>query len=159
MTCSSSSTDNQCQNGPSMSATTTVHAQRVLVAGHAAGDIAASREMLSFWGGVDPATGTVIDHRHSLCGQSIADRVVVLPKGKGSSTGSYVLLDAWVGRTGPAALLLNKVDEIISLGAVVHEELNGQTIPVFVLDDAAFEQALSARSAELWDDGTVVLHD
>lgn len=142
-----------------MSATTTVHAQRVLVAGDAAGDIAGSREMLSFWGGVDPTTGTVIDHRHSLRGQSIAGRVVVLPKGKGSSTGSYVLLDAWVAGTGPAGLLLNNVDEIMTLGAVVHEELNGQAVPVFVLGDAAFERALMARSAELHADGTVLLHD
>lgn len=138
--------------------TTTVHAQRVLVAGDTAGDIAASTEMLSFWGGVDPATGMVIDRRHPLCGQSIAGRVVVLPKGKGSSTGSYVLLDAWVAGTGPAGILLNKVDEIMALGAVVHEELNAQAVPVFVLDDAAFEWALKARSAELRADGTVVLH-
>lgn len=142
-----------------MSTTTTVYAERVLVAGDASGAIAASTEMLSFWGGVDPATGVVIDHRHSLSGQSIAGRVVVLPKGKGSSTGSYVLLDAWVAGTGPAGLLLNKVDEIISLGAVVHEELNGPAVPVFVLDDAAFGRALAARSAELRADGTVVLHD
>jgi cis-L-3-hydroxyproline dehydratase len=142
-----------------MNTTTTVHAQRVLVAGDAAGDIAASREMLSFWGGVDPTTGTVIDHRHSLRGRSIAGRVVVLPKGKGSSTGSYVLLDAWVAGTGPAGLLLNNVDEILSLGAIVHEELNGHAVPVFVLDDAAFERALVACSAELHADGTVLLHD
>jgi predicted aconitase with swiveling domain len=101
----------------------------------------------------------VIDYRHSLCGESIADRVVVLPKGKGSSTGSYVLLDAWVGGTGPAGIVLNEVDEIIALGAVVHEEFNGRSVPVFVLDDASFEQALGARSAELRRDGTVVLHE
>jgi predicted aconitase with swiveling domain len=138
--------------------TTTVHAERVLVAGEATAEVAASPQMLSFWGGVDPATGTVIDQRHSLCGESIAHRVVVLPKGKGSSTGSYVLLDAWVGGTGPAGILLSKVDEIIALGAVVHEEFNGRSVPVFVLDDASFEQALGARWAELRRDGTVVLH-
>lgn len=136
----------------------TVHAERVLVTGQASADVVASRQMLSFWGGVDPATGTVIDHRHSLCGESIANRVVVLPKGKGSSTGSYVLLDAWVAGTGPAGILLNQVDEIIALGAVVHEEFNGPAVPVFVLDDEAFEQVLAARSVELKPDGTVILH-
>ena len=138
---------------------TTVHAQRILVAGEATAEIAASRQMLSFWGGVDPATGTVIDRRHSLCGESIANRVVVLPKGKGSSTGSYVLLDAWVAGTGPAGIVLNQVDEIIALGAVVHEQFNGRAVPVLVLDDESFEKALEARSAELKLDGTVVLHD
>jgi predicted aconitase with swiveling domain len=139
------------------SAPTSVSARRVLVAGAAVGPVAASREMLSFWGGVDPATGIVIDHRHPLCGESIAQRVVVLPKGKGSSTGSYVLLDAWAGGVGPAAVLLNEVDEIIALGAVVHEELGGASVPVFVLDDVSFEQAVRARSAELLGDGTVIL--
>jgi predicted aconitase with swiveling domain len=136
---------------------TSLSAERVLVAGAAAGQVAASRQELSFWGGVDPVTGTVIDRRHPLCGESIAQRVVVLPKGKGSSTGSYVLVDAWVGGTGPAAILLNQVDEIIALGAVVLEEFYGVSVPVFVLDDVSFEQALRARSAELLRDGTVIL--
>lgn len=114
--------------------------------------------MLSLWGGVDPATGTVIDSRHPLCGQSITDTILVLPKGKGSSTGSYVLLDSLVAGTGPAGIVLNRVDEIISLGAVVHEEFHGTTIPVVVLDAAPFEQALGARRIQLRRDGTVVLH-
>lgn len=130
----------------------------MLVAGAARGPVVATRQMLSFWGGVDPATGVVIDHRHPLRGESVAQRVVVLPKGKGSSTGSYVLVDAWAAGTGPAGILLNHVDEIIALGALVHKELNGTAVPVFVLDDASFEQALVARTAELRRDGTVVLH-
>ena len=128
------------------------------MAGEADADVTASREMLSFWGGVDPATGTVIDSRHPLCGRSITGTVVVLPKGKGSSTGSYVLLDSLVAGTGPAGIILNRVDEILALGAVVHEEFHGTTIPVVVLDDAQFEQALTARRAEVRRDGTVVLH-
>ena len=135
----------------------TTAAARVLVTGDADAAVRASREMLSLWGGVDPATGTVIDHRHPLCGQSITGTVLVLPKGKGSSTGSYVLLDSLVAGTGPAAIVLNRVDEIIALGAVVHEEFYGTTIPVVVLDDEAFEQALTARRIQVHRDGTVVL--
>jgi predicted aconitase with swiveling domain len=130
----------------------------VLVAGAAEGVVRASREMLSLWGGVDPATGTVIDHRHPWCGQSITHTIMVLPKGKGSSTGSYVLLDALVAGTGPAGIILSTVDEIISVGAIVHEEVHGTTIPVVVLGDEAFEQALRARRAEIRPDGTVLLH-
>jgi cis-L-3-hydroxyproline dehydratase len=135
-----------------------VHAQRVLVAGEAEAGVRASREMLSLWGGVDPATGIVIDHRHPLCGQSITGTILVLPQGKGSSTGSYVLLDSLVAGTGPAGIVLNRVDPIISLGAVVHEEFHGTTIPVVVLDDASFEQALTACRAHVRRDGTVILH-
>ena len=57
------------------------------------------------------------------------------------------------------ASLRNHVDEIIALGAVVHEEFNGKAIPVLVLDNESFERALAARFAQLKLDGTVVLHD
>jgi predicted aconitase with swiveling domain len=130
----------------------------VLVAGEARGEVVASRQMLSFWGGVDPATGTVIDQRHSLRGQSLAGAVLVLPKGKGSSTGSYVLLDSLAAGVAPAGIVLNQIDEIIALGVVVHEEYNGRGIPVVVLDDPDFELALAATRAELFADGQVVLH-
>lgn len=138
--------------------TTTVQAAQVLVAGAACGKVLASRQMLSFWGGVDPATGTVIDQRHSLRGRSLAGAVVVLPKGKGSSTGSYVLLDALVAGVAPAGILLNQIDEIIALGVVVHEEFTGHGIPVVVLGDDDFQLALVAERAELFADGRVVLH-
>lgn len=130
----------------------------MLVTGAACGDVVASRQMLSFWGGVDPATGTVIDQRHSLRGQSLAGAVLVLPKGKGSSTGSYVLLDSMAAGVAPAAIVMNQVDEIIALGVVVHEEFYGRGIPVVVLDDHGFELALAAARAELFADGRVVLH-
>jgi predicted aconitase with swiveling domain len=114
--------------------------------------------MLSFWGGVDAATGVVIDQRHSLRGQSLAGAVVVLPKGKGSSTGSYVILDSLAAGVGPAGIVMNQIDEIISLGVVVHEEFNGRAIPVVVLGDDDFELALTAKRAEIFADGRVVLH-
>ena len=138
--------------------TTTIQAAQILVAGEACGRVVASREMLSFWGGVDPVTGTVIDQRHPLRGQSLAGAVVVLPKGKGSSTGSYVLLDSLASGVAPAGIVMNQVDEIIALGVVVNEEFNGRAIPVLVLGDAEFEVALAAERADIFADGRVVFH-
>ena len=43
-----------------------------IIPGQAEGAVLASAEGLSFWGGVDPLTGIVIDAHHPLCGQSIA---------------------------------------------------------------------------------------
>ena len=78
-------------------------------------------------------------------------------------------------KVGPAAAISRKYRMVASavgpspsqimaasdaaLGAVVHEEFNGKAIPVLVLDNESFEQALAARSAQLRLDGTVVLHD
>lgn len=137
---------------------TTVSAQQILVPGQARGDVAASDQMLSFWGGVDPSTGIVIDQRHSLHGVSLAGKIVVFPKGKGSSTGSYVLLDALVEGVGPAGIVMNQVDEIISLGAIVYDEFYSRTIPVLVLNGEDFSCALTATHAEILSEGQVVLH-
>lgn len=117
---------------------------QVLVDGSGAGNVRATDEPISFWGGFDPATGTVIDHRHPLHGQVLTGTVFVVPHGKGSSTGSPVLLDALMQDTAPSAILLQRVDEIIALGGVVAEEFFDRTIPILVLDRSTFEQALIA---------------
>ena len=66
---------------------------RTLVPGRARGRLLAARVGLSFWGGVDPSTGCVIDRSHPLHNTSITDRVLVLPGGRGSCTGSQVILE------------------------------------------------------------------
>ena len=128
----------------------------VLVDGVASGPVSAARDMISFWGGYDPSTGIVIDRRHSLSGRCLTGTVFVLPRGKGSSTGSAVLLDALVQGTAPAAILLNRVDEIIVLGAVVFEEFFGGTIPIAVLRDDDFAIALKAARIDIMAGGTVL---
>lgn len=134
----------------------TLHAT-VLVDGAATGPVRAARDMISFWGGFDPATGVVIDRRHSLAGACLTGTVFVLPHGKGSSTGSAVLLDALVAGTAPAAILLHRVDEIIALGAVVFEEFFGATMPVAVLGDDDFAVALDAEHLTIAPGGTVLV--
>ena len=131
----------------------------VLVDGTASGPVRASRDMISFWGGYDPSTGIVIDRRHSLAGQCLTGTVFVLPHGKGSSTGSPVLLDALVQGNAPAAILLNRVDEIIALGAVVYEEFFGETIPIAVLADDDFAAAMEADRIEILAGGTVLAYN
>lgn len=132
---------------------------RVLVSGSAEAGICATRNMLSFWGGYDPASGEVVDRHHPLSGENLTGRIFALPKGKGSSTGSAVLLDALHSGHVPAGIILNKVDEIIVLGVVVFEEFFEQKIPVVQLDDADFEATFSARSASISEDGMVTLYE
>jgi cis-L-3-hydroxyproline dehydratase len=129
-----------------------------LVDGSASGPVRAARDMISFWGGYDPNTGVVIDRRHSLSGQCLRGTVFVLPHGKGSSTGSAVLLDALVLGNAPAAILLNRVDEIIALGAVVFEEFFGGAMPIAVLADDEFAVALEAARIEIRAGGAVVAY-
>ena len=88
---------------------------------------------LSLWGGMDPATGELIDAHHPQRGANLAGRVVVMPSGRGSSSSASVLAEAVRAGTAPAAILLAEPDLILSIGARVAEELYGVVVPVVVL--------------------------
>ena len=109
---------------------------RVLAHGSAEGTALVLREPLSLWGGVDPATGIIIDARHPQRGTSIAGRVLVMPAVRGSSSSSSVLAETVRAGCAPVAILLGEVDLILAVGAAVAEELYGQRIPVVQLPPA-----------------------
>ena len=50
-----------------------------IVPGRGTGELLAASVGLSFWGGVDAVSGTVIDRHHPLCGESVAGKVLALP--------------------------------------------------------------------------------
>jgi predicted aconitase with swiveling domain len=102
------------------------------VAGEATGDVLVLDEPLSFWGGIDPASGEIIDVHHPQRGANVAGRVLVMPGGRGSSSSSSVLAEAIRAGTAPAAIVLLEPDPIVALGAIVARELYGATIPVVV---------------------------
>ncbi|MBS1887593.1 MAG: DUF126 domain-containing protein [Actinobacteria bacterium] len=103
---------------------------RPLTPGTATGAPLRLRESLSFWGGFDAETGAIIDAHHPQRGEVLTGRVLLLPAGRGSSSGSALLAEALRLGTAPAAIVLGRVDEIIALGAVVGEELYGRLCPV-----------------------------
>lgn len=93
-------------------------------------------EPLSLWGGMDPATGAVIDVRHPQRGAVLTGRAVVMAAGRGSSSSASVLAEAVRAGTAPAAILLGEQDLILAIGAEVAAELYGTRVPVLVLDSA-----------------------
>jgi hypothetical protein len=105
---------------------------RTLVAGSGEGEALVLSEPLSFWGGVDPATGEVVDPHHPQRGANVAGRVLVMPSGRGSSSSSSVLAEAIRAGRAPAAIVLREPDPILALGAIVARELYGETMPVVV---------------------------
>jgi len=105
---------------------------RTLVAGTAEGRALVLDEPLSFWGGIDPANGDIVDARHPQHGANVAGRILVMPSGRGSSSSSSVLAEAIRAGTAPAAIVMSEADPILALGAIVARELFGTTIPVIV---------------------------
>lgn len=106
---------------------------RSILAGTAEGPILATSEPLSFWGGVDPATGTIIDVHHPLHGQTIAGAVLMMPSTRGSCTGSGVLLDLALNGLAPAALIFSQAEDVVTLGALIADKMFGKPLPVLRL--------------------------
>jgi predicted aconitase with swiveling domain len=109
---------------------------RVLFGGAAQGSALVLREPLSLWGGLDAETGVLIDAHHPQRGMVLADRVLVMPAGRGSSSSSSVLAEAIRSGHAPAAILLGEPDLILAVGAAVGSELYGSRIPVVAMDAA-----------------------
>ena len=105
---------------------------RTLVPGRATGEVLVLDEPLSFWGGVDPASGEIVDVHHPQRGANVTGRVLVMPGGRGSSSSSSVLAEAIRAGTAPAAVVLLEPDPIVALGAIVARELYGVVVPVVV---------------------------
>jgi predicted aconitase with swiveling domain len=92
---------------------------RKVVGGVAEGEALVTRDRISGWGGIDPRTGTIIETRHELRGQSFKGRVLVFPGAKGSSGWSSQFHVARLAGAAPAAMVFNEMTTKIALGAVV----------------------------------------
>lgn len=109
---------------------------RALVPGPVRGEVVRLDSGLSFWGGFDPETGTIIDRAHPQNGVSLAGKVVVMPHGRGSSSSSSVFAEALRLGTAPAAIVLAEPDSILVVGSLVARLLYGVECPVLVADPA-----------------------
>lgn len=92
---------------------------RCVVPGVAEGEALVTTEALSGWGGIDSRTGTVVEVRHELRGQSFAGKVLVFPGAKGSSGWSNAFHLTRTLGVAPAAMLFNEMSTKVALGAVV----------------------------------------
>lgn len=94
---------------------------RLIFAGDATGEALVSSSAISFFGGVDPDSGLVVERGHELYGQSIAGKVLVFPHGKGSTVGSYTLYRLKHNGRAPTAILNAECETIIAVGCIIAE--------------------------------------
>jgi predicted aconitase with swiveling domain len=128
-----------------------------LVPGAAEGRALVSREPLSFWGGVDPETGDIVDRRHECAGANIAGRVFVFPSGRGSSTSSAVLMEGIRCGTAPAAIVNCTVDSILALGSIVADEMYGRCVPIVIVDKEVPYSIHDDDHIVIYEDGRMVV--
>jgi predicted aconitase with swiveling domain len=133
-----------------------IHGQPV-AAGSARGEALAADVPLSFWGGFDPETGMIIDRRHPLAGHLASGRVLVIPSGRGSCSGSGVLLEAIHNGTAPAAIITSRLDPVIGLGCILGDELYASHPPLVVVADPDRLLIESGDLVEIDDRGFITI--
>ncbi len=92
---------------------------RMISKGKNSGELLVTKDPISFLGGVDPNTGIVIDKKHELYNQCITDKILVIPSGKGSTVGSYVIYQMAKNKTAPKAIICQHAEPIIAIGAII----------------------------------------
>jgi predicted aconitase with swiveling domain len=123
----------------------------LLIAGAAGtGEALVLTTPISFWGGVDPRTGDIIDARHPQRGENVTGRVLFLPGTIGSSSASAVLLELVHAGRAPAAIVMHEPDAILLLGLMVAREM-GWPVPTAVRLDRSQHAGLDGRHVSIAD--------
>jgi len=76
---------------------------------------------ISFYGGVDPNTGEVIEKGHELQGKSVKGKILVFPTGKGSTVGTYTLYRLKKNGMAPAGMINRECETVVAVGAIISE--------------------------------------
>ncbi len=100
--------------------------------GSTEGQVLISPEAVCFYM-IDTNTGKINESGHALVGQSIADKILILPSGKGSSVvqdeGLFSLKQK---NTGPKGIIVKNPDTVLAAGTIVMD------YPLFDRADSGF---------------------
>jgi hypothetical protein len=128
---------------------------RVLNPGAATAEAMVLDEPLSFWGGFDASTGTIVDRQHPQRGDCVAGRMLILPSSRGSAGTPAGIAEAIRRGVGPAGIVLGKADVNVAVGAMVAAALYGVEVPVVMVGDADRARFRSGLRIEVDLDGRI----
>lgn len=92
---------------------------RKISKGRGEGPALVSGSAISFFGGVDPKSGLVIEKGHELEGKCVKGKVLIFPCGKGSTAGSWILYSMAEYGTAPSAIVNIETEAIVAVGAIL----------------------------------------
>jgi len=92
---------------------------RMISPGKVEGIAIVSDEPIGFYGGIDMKTGIIIDKSHPLEGESVKDKILVFPNGKGSTVGSYVIYGLEKNGVGPKGIINRETETIVATGVIL----------------------------------------
>ena len=92
---------------------------RIISRGIVKAEALVTSQPISFYGGVNPDTGIVIEKGHELEGKNIKGKILVFPNGKGSTVGSYTLYRMKKNNVAPAGMINKECETIVAVGAII----------------------------------------
>jgi predicted aconitase/predicted aconitase with swiveling domain len=127
----------------------------IIVKANVTGEIFECKEGLSFWGGVDPSTGCIVDVHHINNGNSLVGKLVLMPTSRGSCSGSGVLLQLMQNGLAPKALIFHEEEEILTLGAIVSDQLFNKKVAILRVSKDIYSDLATEDTAEIFENTLV----
>ena len=126
--------------------------------GNGRGSVLATGQPISFWGCVSPVTGRISDKRHDLYDSSISGKILVFPHGKGSSTGSLMILELLRLDLAPAGIINVRTEPLLATGPIVGKHFYGKSFPIVNISAADFKFLKTGLHTEIESqpDGTCI---
>lgn len=85
--------------------------------GKVEGEAIVQQELFSFFGDVNRETGII--NVGTNAGKSFKDKILIFPKGKGSTLAPYVAINCVENGVAPRAILCQKADGVIALVGIM----------------------------------------
>lgn len=110
-----------------------------IVEGCADAQALVSDTSLSFWGGVNAATGMIQDVHHNLNGQNLKGKILCVPYDRGSCSSSGVMLEMIRQGTNPAGILCIEAEPVLALGPIIGEKVYKRGIAMRTVSEEIFK--------------------
>lgn len=98
--------------------------------GIARGEALVTRQPLCLYDSLDPKSGCIVNRRHDLYGKNVSGKILIFPRGTGSSTSAATILEAARCNKAPNAIVNLETEPIIAVGAILSEKMYRRTIPI-----------------------------
>ena len=92
---------------------------RGVISGTVAGEALVCPQSITGWGGIDPASGIIMEYGNINRGRSIKGKILVLPGSKGSNGWSCFFGAARVADSAPSGWIFTRIDSNAGVAATV----------------------------------------
>ena len=120
-----------------------------ILPGDGQGFVLATQQPISFWGCVNPADSVISDKRHELYQNPVSGKILVFPFGKGSSTGSLMILELLRLNLAPAAIINIRTEPLLATGPIVGKHFYQKSFPIVNVSEADFDRLETGLQASI----------